>query len=379
MDKPKVSVYGLSTEGYMLACKMSLNGADVSIIDESSPAAVTITPEIASTYPNVDSLKDDEPLLTIEPHNTAISKSQYLVFAPKIRRKGQDIRNEITAKFKDAVQFITKNTSIVYAIPVGFGGNGEAISYMEHVTGFEAGESVNYFYHPVSRTPTDMIGSLTGGPDARLSKLLADDNGDKRFVSLQAAEHLHGINVLSRLSRTCCILEVCKFGEDDIIDNIISGEYGTVFLDEMMSGMYDIRTLSDSFTNSNTMTYMINGILKSTDAYIKRLIDGTRSAVRNRDLKTSRTKITLSWSLDQHEMRGDKIELLETLATKLRDYMAEVETVRDDNFTLPNRDQLTFVIACSQKDCDRICKYDDERIVLIKANPLCETTPLDPQ
>ena len=33
----KVVIYGLSTEGYALACKIALNGADVQIIDESTP------------------------------------------------------------------------------------------------------------------------------------------------------------------------------------------------------------------------------------------------------------------------------------------------------------------------------------------------------
>ena len=33
----KVVVYGLSTEGYSIACQIALNGGDVQIIDESTP------------------------------------------------------------------------------------------------------------------------------------------------------------------------------------------------------------------------------------------------------------------------------------------------------------------------------------------------------
>ncbi len=79
----KVVVYGLSTEGYAIASQMAIKGADVSIIDESTPSAISLKAEIAKTYPNVSSLKEDEPLLAMVPIDVAISKAQYLFFTPK--------------------------------------------------------------------------------------------------------------------------------------------------------------------------------------------------------------------------------------------------------------------------------------------------------
>jgi len=80
MSGVKVVVYGLSTEGYALASQMAIKGADVYIIDESTPSAISLKAEIAKTYPNVASLKEDEPLLAMEPIDVAISKAQYLFF-----------------------------------------------------------------------------------------------------------------------------------------------------------------------------------------------------------------------------------------------------------------------------------------------------------
>ena len=96
----KVVIFGLSTEGYDLARKIALNGCDVQIIDESTPSAITIKPDIAKTYPNVQTLKDDEPLLPMTPINIAVSKAQFLFFAPRIRKTGQDIKTELNSKFK---------------------------------------------------------------------------------------------------------------------------------------------------------------------------------------------------------------------------------------------------------------------------------------
>ena len=41
--------------------------------------------------------------------------------------------------------------------------------------------------------------------------------------------------------------------------------------------------------------------------------------LKKNDLKASRTKIAISWTLDQHAMRGDKIEMLQNLTSRLRD------------------------------------------------------------
>ncbi|MEK6965976.1 MAG: hypothetical protein AABW62_00910, partial [Thermoproteota archaeon] len=95
MSATKVVFYGLSTEGYSLACQMAIKGADVHIIDESTPSAISLKAEIAKTYPNVSSLKEDEPLLSMEPIDVAISKAEYLFFTPRIRKTGQDTKTEI--------------------------------------------------------------------------------------------------------------------------------------------------------------------------------------------------------------------------------------------------------------------------------------------
>ena len=152
MGGTKVVVYGLSTEGYAIASQMAIKGADVYIIDESTPSAISLKAEIAKTYPNVSSLKEDEPLLAMEPIDVAISKAQYLFFTPRIRKTGQDIKTEIHSKFKDAVTSLKKNSSVVFTLPTGFGGNNENISLLEHVTGFEVGKTYFIFLLSIRRS-----------------------------------------------------------------------------------------------------------------------------------------------------------------------------------------------------------------------------------
>ena len=377
MTGPKVVVYGLSTEGYAIASQMAIKGADVYIIDESTPSAISLKAEIAKTYPNVSSLKEDEPLLAMEPIDVAISKAQYLFFTPRIRKTGQDIKTEIHSKFKDAVTSLKKNSSVIFTLATGFGGNNENISLLEHVTGFQAGKNISYFYYPLEdlNQQPKIIGSFNGKEDLVLSNLLTNNKKEKKFVGISSSEHFHAIDTLSRFSSLCSILEVCKYAHDEITKNdLSSNDFQEIFLDNMINGLFDLKALGSSFEGSNSLMYLINGSVKGIDSYIKRLIDEIRGTLKKNDLKASRTKIALSWTLDQHAMRGDKIEMLQNLISKLRDYIGDVEAYEDPDFNLFHSDKTTIIVACSQFDFDKIEKSKkDSNLIIIKANPICET------
>ena len=377
MSSTNVVVYGLSTEGYSIASQMAIKGATVYIIDESTPSAILLKSEIAKTYPNVSSLKEDEPLLAMEPIDTAISKAQYLFFTPRIRKTGQDVKTEIHSKFKDAVTSLKKNSSVVFTLPVGFGGNNENISLLEHLTGLEVGKQISYFYYPLDNLnpPPKVVGSFNGKDDPVLSDLLTVDKKNKKFVAISSSEHFHAIDVLSRFSSLCSILEVCKFAQDDITKNDLSSDsIHEVFLDNMTGGLLDLKSLGSSFEGTNTLMYLINGSVKGIDGYVKRLIDEIRSTLKKNDLKASRTKIALSWTLDQHTMRGDKIEMLQNLTSKLRDYIGDVEAYEDPNFDLFHSDKTTIVVVCSKSDYENLKKTEkNSDLIIVKANPLCET------
>ncbi len=377
MAGPKVVVYGLSTEGYAIASQMAIKGADVYIIDESTPSAISLKAEIAKTYPNVSSLKEDEPLLAMEPIDVAISKAQYLFFTPRIRKTGQDIKTEIHSKFKDAVTSLKKNSSVIFTLATGFGGNNENISLLEHVTGLQAGKNISYFYYPLEdlNQQPKIIGSFNGKKDSVLSDLLSTGKKEKKFVAISSSEHFHAIDTLSRFSSLCSILEVCKYAQDEITKNdLSSNDFQEIFLDNMINGLFDLKALGSSFEGSNSLMYLINGSVKGIDGYIKRLIDEIRGTLKKNDLKASRTKIALSWTLDQHAMRGDKIEMLQNLTSRLRDYIGDVEAYEDPDFNLFHSDKTTIIVACSQSDFDNIEKTKkDSNLIIVKANPLCET------
>ena len=370
----KVVIYGLSTEGYSLACQIALNGGDVQIIDESTPSAISIKQDIAKSYPSVQALKDDEPLLAMTSIDAAISKAQVLIFAPKIRKTGQDIKIEINSKFKDAVSNIKKGCNVVYGLGTGFGGNSENISLLEHVTGLKVGKNVSYFYYPLSKETTikSYIGSSNSKENDVLKKLFTNDE-NFNFLSLSSSEYFHAIDILKQFSSQTSILEVCKFAKDSVTKSDLNSEkLGELFLDDLIDGLFDLRSLSSSFEGASSLMYLINGSMKGIDGYIKRLIDETRLILKKNELKASRTKILLLWTIDQHEMKGEKIEKLQELETKLKDYIGDVESISQPVDIFQN-EKTTIVVVCSKHDFDYMMKNNkDDELIILKANPLCQ-------
>jgi len=374
MTKEKVVFYGLSTEGYYLASQMVINGAEVRIIDESSSSAILLNPEIAKTYPNVKSLKEDEPLLSMEPSKIAISKAEYLFFTPRIRKTGDDLKTEINSKFKDAIEELKEGSSVINCLPTGFNGNNDNMSFLKHITGFEAGKSISYFYFPVqdlNKIP-EVVGSLKKTSEKKVLSLLKIDKKERKLVDISSAEYLHAINTIQRFSSLCSILEVCKFVKNDTKHSVLFNNFRNIYLDDMITGLYDLRTLGSSFESSQTLMYLINGSVRGITGYIKRLIDAIRITLKKNELKAARTKIVLSWTLDANEMRGDRIEILNTIASKLRDYIGDIETSAGAA-DLFQHDKTTIIIACSNFDYNEIMKSQkEEDVFVIKANPLCE-------
>ena len=223
----------------------------------------------------------------------------------------------------------------------------------------------------MNKTP-DVIGSLKKTDEKKILTLLKTGKKEKKFVDISSAEYSHAINTIQRFSSLCSILEVCKFVNKDTKNTFVFNDFKDLYLDDMITGLYDLRMLGSSFESAQTLMYLINGSIRGISGYIKRLIDTIRITLKKNDLKASKTKIVLSWTLDTNEMRGDKIEMLNTIASKLRDYIGDVET-STGSIDLFHHDKVTIVVACSNSDYKEINESQKgEDLFVIKANPLCE-------
>ncbi|MGC1933072.1 MAG: hypothetical protein WA667_29205, partial [Candidatus Nitrosopolaris sp.] len=323
------AVYGLSTEGYRIASSIAVKGFKVSLIDEAARMAISLKPDIARTYPDVSSLIEDEPLLALEPVDVAVSEASYIFFAPKIRRVGQEVKSDVTSKLRDATKALRKGTSVIYTLPTGIGGNNENMALIEHITGMTVGEDIFYYYMPISHelisSQEIIVGSLKSKQDAEISKMLYDPDikGRLNYIDIISAEFMHSIRILGHYTRMASVLEICK--NINFKSDPIHRAFSDLYIDDIANGLYDLRAIGSSLGGAGPLMYLVNGSIKGTEGYIKHLIDKIRDVLKKRDLKASRTKVAIAWTLDPNEMRGDKIEFLSSLESKLKDYIGDVE------------------------------------------------------
>jgi hypothetical protein len=378
-----IAVYGLSTEGYHIASSIAVKGSKVSLIDESARMAIRLKPDIARTYPNVRSLIEDEPLLALEPIDVAIRDASYVFFAPRIRKVGQDVKSDVTSKFRDAIGALKKGTSVIYSLPTGIGGNNENIAMIEHMTGLSVGKDVFYYYMPINSPDTSssseiLVGSYKSKPDAQMSKMLYEQDVIHKlnFVDIVSAEFVYSIKILRHYTSMASVLEICKHVQSsEISSRLIHDTFIDIYIDDIANGLYDLRAMGSSLGGAGPLMYLVNGTIKSIEGYIKHIIDEIRSMLKKRDLKASRTKVAIAWTLDPNEMRGDKLELLSSLETKLKDYIGDVEPQQGTNFNLYPTDKTMIIISCTKNDSMRILSKNKQTMdfILMKANSICET------
>jgi hypothetical protein len=376
VDPLKVAVYGLSTEGYKIASHISNKGIPVSIIDDSSGMAITLKPDIAKTYSSVTSFIQDETLLDFEPFDVAINNASYIFFTPRIRKSWPDAKNHIGSKFQDVIKHVSKDSSIIYTVPAGFGVNNENIALIEHRTGLSVGKNIFYHYMPVSSIPSALFDAIIGTKselDSNLTSLLSglDSSNRIKVVDIESAEYLYSIRILRHYGLMSPIFEICKFADNTYQSQIMENEsYDEMYIDDLVGGLFDLNTILSSLTGISPLTLLVKGNIATVENYLKHLTEQIKIILKKYELKASKTKAIISWTFDPNEMRGDRLDIISRLESRLKDYVGDVER-HDSLFDFYSSEKKIIVVSCSKDDFDRLNKNNpNSEIIIIKATPI---------
>lgn len=372
----KVAVYGLSTEGYKIASHISNKGIPVSIIDDSSGMAITLKPDIAKTYSSVTSFIQDETLLDFEPFDVAINNASYIFFTPRIRKSWPDAKNHIGSKFQDVIKHVNKDSSIIYTVPAGFGVNNENITLIEHRTGLSVGKNIFYHYMPISSIPSALFDAIIGTKselDSNLTSLLSglDSSNRIKVVDIESAEYLYSIRILRHYGLMSPIFEICKFADNTYQSQIMENEsYDEMYIDDLVGGLFDLNTILSSLTGISPLTLLVKGNIAAVENYLKHLTEQIKIILKKYELKASKTKAIISWTFDPNEMRGDRLDIISRLESRLKDYVGDVER-HDSFFDFYSSEKKIIVVSCSKVDFERLNKNNpNSEIIIIKATPI---------
>ncbi len=364
------TVVGLSTEGYEIASKLIQNGVETIVVDENLQMGMKLTSEVASSHISVSDLFDGEMLVGLIPMGTAISKANFIFFTPKIRKTNQEARSEINTRFRDTIKNLSKNSTIFFCLPAGFNENRANISLIERMSGLQLHEGFEYIYLPLgpSSKTTKVMGLEKKADEKTLGILKHAGIRPPQSTTFEASETLYFRRILAKYVSIAIDLEVYKRIADSDERRIvkrISG-YKEVYLDTITENLFDLRLVLGTLDTGDPSLYLTSGILKSIDGYAKYLVDGIRQIMREKELKASKTRIIISWSIDKYEMRGDRLSVLDSIKDRLHDYIGDVNILSKGEYVtqsglgitriMPDINKVGIVVICSEKDKDYASK-----------------------
>ncbi len=352
--KLRVAMFGLTTEAYLLAAEL-VDKAAVAIVDETLQMALELDSKFLARNPDLNELMSGEPLMSFKPIENVLTSSSIVFFTPKLRRPSEESLIEASAKLRELSRYLAAGATLVNTLPTGPGGNAENIMILEKQTGYTVGESLGYAYIPLR----------AGSADSKIVSTRAAAKDDQPLESLgfkanvkdiYGAELSYVSSVLANAVKMAAEIELGKKARDaNVVGPALEKEE---YFDDFALDVHELKAIQSSEEAGESITYLAGAALKSLENYVRYVVDETREVLKEMELKASRTKVVVLWSLDRYEMRGDRSQMAESICQRLRDYVTDVEIVSGRRLMSGSEvfdsQKHNLAIVCSKGDYDAL-------------------------
>lgn len=369
MQKTKVAIYGLTTEGYTLASKM-VERASVTIVDDTLQMAMDLDPQMVKSNKTLNQLLGEESLLGLKPISQVLSEAKAVFFTPKLRKTGDESIIESTSKLREVAKNISAGATVVYGLPVGIGGNNDNIALIEKQTGLKVGQDLNYGYCPLrpGEEPT-LVASFAKMRDYITPEEMGLKSSPESIISSELA---HAEAVLNESTSIATEIELMKKARGQKLAPRAGVDR---YIDDLASMVYDLTAIQASEDVGEPLTYLAGAAVKSLENHIRYIVDETRDLLRDLQLKASKTRVVVAWTVDKYEMRADRLKTAERLEERLRDYVTDVRHAQ----VTAGRDEVmdsykhNIVLVCSATDLEWIralkASARSTELSILRANP----------
>jgi len=350
LPKPKVAVYGLTSEGYGVATRL-VEKASVTIVDETLQMAMDLEQGVVKGHKTVQELVGDEMLMGLKPVSQVLSEAQVVMFAPKLKRVGDEAVIEASTKLRDVAKYAASGSTVVNMLPTGVGGNADNVATLEKQTGMKVGERLSYAYYPAG--PLNAPGAdiaVMGSKASTKDFTSLEEMGFKVAFGGVASRELDYISrVLALCTSIAAEVELMRKAREVKATHVPEQER---YVDQLASLVYDLTAIQSSEDVGEPVAYLAGAAVKSLENYERYVVEETRDVLRELQLKASRTRVLVAWSADKHEMRADRMASAQSLTEKLRDYVTDVRQVDVKSRTddLIDTYKHTVAIVCTPAD-----------------------------
>jgi len=348
LSRIKVAMYGLTSEGYRLAADL-VDKAQVTIVDETLQMAMDVDQAFLKKNPKLTTLMAGEPLLNLKPVGQVLPEAQVIFFTPKLRRPSEESLIEATSKMRDLAKYLSKGVTLANTLPAGPGGNSENIMLVEKQTGLRVGAGLTYAYMPLrpqesKPAAVSTTGLPEGSPFGALGYVATSQN-------VFSAELEYAGAVLESAIASVTEIELARRAREA---KVALQKASEVYIDDFTKYLYELKAIQSSEETGESVSYLAGATQKGVENYVRYVVDETRELLKEKELKASRTKIDLVWTLDRYEMRGERQQVADSIQQRLRDYVTDVNVISGSELKGGTEvlDPLkhNVLIACSKED-----------------------------
>jgi hypothetical protein len=332
--------------------------------------AMELGPQMVRSNKTLNELLGEESLLGLKPISQVLSEANVVFFTPKLRKTGDESIIESTSKLREVAKNISKGATVVYALPVGIGGNNDNIALIEKQTGLKVGQDLNYGYCPLrpGEEPT-LIASFAKMRDYISPEEMGLKSSPESIISSELA---HAESVLNESTSIATEIELMKKARGQKVAPRAGVDR---YIDDLASMVYDLTAIQASEDVGEPLTYLAGAAVKSLENHIRYIVDETRDLLRDLQLKASKTRVVVAWTVDKYEMRADRLKTAERLEERLRDYVTDVRHAQ----VTAGRDEVmdsykhNIVLVCSARDLEWIkalkASARSTELSILRANP----------
>jgi len=350
LPKIKVAMYGLTSEAYRVAATL-VDRAQVTIVDETLQMAMDIDPAFMKKNPNLQEVMAEEPLLSFKPLEQVLGEAQVIFFIPRLRRPSDETLIEAGSKLRDLARYLSKGVTLVNSLPTGPGGNSDNIMLAEKQTGLQVGSTLTYSYMPLR--PGEFKPAVISAAGLMEKGALQTLGFTPNSQNVFSAELEYASSVMESAVASVTEIELARRAREA---KVTMQRSSSVYLDEFSKYLYELKAIQASEETGESISYLAGATLKSFDNYVRYVVDETREVLKEKQLKASRTKISLMWNLDKYEMRGERLQVAESIQQRLKDYVTDVDVVSRSKgrggAELLDPLKHNVVIVCSKEDWD---------------------------
>jgi len=242
---------------------------------------------------------------------------------------------------------------------------------VEKQTGLQIGSTLTYAYTPLRpRDPKPAVVSVAGAQEKGALQALGFSPNSQNIFS---AELEYASSVMESAVASVTEIEMARRAREAKVTLQKSSE---VYIDEFTKYLYELKAIQSSEETGESISYLAGATLKSFENYVRYVVDETREVLKEKQLKASRTKIGLLWTLDRYEMRGERLQVADGIQQRLRDYVTDVDVIsvtKRGSSELLDPLKHNVLIVCSKEDQEnlKLAKKGQRNVemTLISATP----------